>query len=310
MSSYKINGPIPTVDSHIEALADYFEIQALCAQNNEISAKDILKKLMKPADEPSDEAGIEDLEDKINTKLEPVIDAIQRRITNSRGNYPFTLEVNGNVVAFRGFNDFTAYLYVYLLFATRLNMNANASFQNIDGTKLFELISAEVAKTYFGDRSSALVFGTALDGGFDAKVNDLCEKLNEGTSFVNHGGGEVTENDDALDIVVWKSFEDQVANKLIGFGQCKTGTSYEGQRKDLQPKDFCKKWIKTPINQEPIRMFFIADVMEVAKFWKRSLDAGILFDRVRIMDYLPNLDDDLQQNITQWSSDALQFANN
>lgn len=309
MSSYKIKGPIPNGESNIEALADYFEIQALCSENNEVSVKDILKKLLKGSDETNDN-GIEDQEDRTNDRLDGVIDAIKRRIDNSRGSYPFTLELHGNVVKFPGFKKFSDYLYVYLLFATRLNMSANATFQNIDGTKLFEMVSAEVAKAYFGDRSSALVFGTATGGGFEGKVNDLCLQLNEGGEFVNHNGGQVTENDDALDIVVWKHFEDKLANKLIGFGQCKTGTSYENHRKDLQPTDFCKKWLRTQLNQDPIRMFFVADVLERGKFWKRTVDAGILFDRVRIMDYMPILDATLQQNITQWSSDALVFASN
>jgi hypothetical protein len=98
---------------------------------------------------------------------------------------------------------------------------------------------------------------------------------------------------------------------LIGFGQCKTGTSYESHRRDLRPEDFCKKWIQIPFNQDPIRLFFIADVLERGKFWKRSLDSGIMFDRIRIMDFLPNnIDNTLEQNICAWSQDAVNFACN
>jgi len=310
MSTFKIKGPIPTAEAQIETLADYFEVQALCSQNKEISIRDILEQLLKPSDE-FDIDGIDDQEDKINSKLESVIEAIGRRIENSRGNYPFAIEMNGNIVAFKGFTLFSSYLYVYLLFATRLNMNEHKVFNNIDGTKLFEKLSALVAQSYFGDRSSSLVFGTAATGGFEAKVNNMCRVLNEGGSFVNHNLGDITENDDALDIIVWKHFEDKLANKLIGFGQCKTGTSYESYRRDLQPIDFCKKWIRTQFNQEPIRLFFIADVLERGKFWKRSLDAGIMFDRIRIMDFLPNnLDEDLKNHICSWSIDAVSFATN
>jgi hypothetical protein len=167
-----------------------------------------------------------------------------------------------------------------------------------------------VAKSYFGERSLSLIFGTALDGNFENKVNDLCSQINEGGCFVNHNQGDVTENDDALDIVVWKHFEDQQPNKLIGFGQCKTGTSYENNRNDLQPVNFVKKWIQIPFNQDPVRLFFIADVMGKEKFWKRSLDSGILFDRIRIMDYLPTVDQNLEQDISIWSKQAILFASN
>jgi hypothetical protein len=308
MSTFKIRGPIPSVDSDVETLADYFEVKALCSDNHEVSIKDILKKFLMVGDE-TDDSSITDQEDRINNKLEPVIGAIQRRIVNSRGNYPFTIEMQGNVIAFQGYTSFSSYMYVYLLFATRLNMNVNKKFENIDGTKIFEEISALVAKSYFGQRCSSLVFGTAIAGGFEDKVNDMCTQLNEGVGFVNHGGGEVTENDDTLDIVIWNHFEDRLANKLIGFGQCKTGTSYESSRKDLQPADFCKKWIKTQFNQDPIRLFFIADVIERKKFWKRTVDSGIMFDRIRIMDYLPNdFDDTLINSVCTWSKQAVNFA--
>lgn len=307
MSTFKIKGPIPTVDSKIETLADYFEVQAICDKNQEVSVRDIVEQLLKLSDEFNIN-GIEDQEDKISSKIEPVIEAISRRINNSRGNYPFSIEMNGNVVAFKGLTTFPSYLYTYLLFATRLNMNQHKVFDDIDGTKLFEELSALVAQNYFGERSSSLVFGTAATGGFESKVNDMCRQLNEGGCFVNHNLGEITENDDALDIIVWKHFEDKLANKLVGFGQCKTGTSYELQRRDLRPVDFCKKWIKIPFNQDPIRLFFIADVMERDKFWKRSLDSGILFDRIRIMDYLPIVNNALEKKISLWSLEAIKFA--
>jgi len=310
MSTYKIKGPRPNADSHVETLADYFEVRAICDNNDEVSLKDIIKQFLRPGDESID-TGITDMEDRISERLEPVIEAINRRIFNSRGNYPFDLELYGNVIKFKGFTSFSSYLYVYLLFATRLNMKDDKVFDNIDGTKLFEEISALVAKEYFGERSSCMVFGTAAKGGFEDKVNDLCKQINEGIRFINHGEGEVTENDDSLDIVVWNHFKDMRENKLIGFGQCKTGTSYESYRKDLQPQDFCGKWIQKPINQIPVRLFFICDIIEKEKFWKRSKDAGITFDRIRIMDYLPkNITAGLEQNISTWSVHAIHFACN
>jgi hypothetical protein len=295
MSTFKIKGPIPTAESNIETLADYFEVQAICDLKGEVSIKHVLKQFLIAGDEP-DDRGIEDQEDRINTKLELVVDAVQRRIVNSRGNYPFTIKLHGNIISFDGLTSFSSYLYVYLLFATRLNMK--------------EEISAMVAKSYFGSRSSALIFGTALDGGFEDKVNDLCKQLEEGGCFVNYSNCAVTENDDALDVVVWNHFEDRFPNKLVGFGQCKTGTSYEVHRHDLQPVNFCKKWLQIPLNHDPIKLFFIADVIERGKFWKRGVDAGILFDRIRIMDYLPTVDKKTEQNICNWSREAIKFASN
>ena len=54
---------------------------------------------------------------------------------------------------------------------------------------------------------------------------------------------KVTAKDGKLDIVVWRRFADGRPGQLIGFGQCKTGTSWPDDLTKLQPEGFCAKWM-------------------------------------------------------------------
>ena len=87
--------------------------------------------------------------------------------------------------------------------------------------------------------------------------------------------------------MVWKPFSDKNPGKLIGFGQCKTGTHWKKELTILQPDSFCKKWFQEQPTVNPLRLFFISESILRNKWYEHSTDGGILFDRCRIMDYLP-----------------------
>lgn len=38
----------------------------------------------------------------------------------------------------------------------------------------------------------------------------------------------------------------------------------------------------------PARMFFVADTFDLDTWYRHSSDAGIIFDRFRLMDYMPD----------------------
>lgn len=86
------------------------------------------------------------------------------------------------------------------------------------------------------------MFGTSNSRSFEDKVNEMISLLKEGDSFRNRNNNTPTKNDDALYVVVWKDFSESRAGKLIGFGQCKTGTSWRHHVADLKPEKFCDSW--------------------------------------------------------------------
>jgi len=305
---FKLFNQIPTGEDHIAEICDYLEVKSILAHDSKISINEIIKEFLKPADEEAVE-GIEDYADVIREKIELVSSECQRRAVSSGNRYPFELEYRGEVIKFSGLSDNYSFLYVYLLFATRLDMRANRNLQDIDGTKLLELISSEISKSYFGNKSRSYVLGTAIQGGFKDKVNELCTLLGEGIQFRNTNEGPVDENDGGLDVVVWIDFSDRKPSKFIAFGQCKTGTNWENHIKELDPEAFCKLWFTKQPALNPVRLFFIADVLQEERWYKTVVYAGLFFDRLRIVDHMPvEIPNELLASLQTWTTEAIKVS--
>ena len=105
-------------------------------------------------------------------------------------------------------------------------------------------------------------------------------------------------------MVVWKEFADQRHGKLIGFGQCKTGTHWEKSVHDLVPERFCHKWVRTAPSVMPVRLYFIASRVLDRDWFEACVDAGIFFDRCRILNYAPTMPA-LRTEWTKWVSTAM-----
>ena len=239
------------------------------------------------------------------------------------GRYPFSLDARGDVLRFRGLGKRNIGLnYLYLLFATRLNMKNDLIHAGLNGTVLFEQLSKEVAVRYLGGPAptvEAVVFGTARFGdaeddeeldrsSFKDVVSALCQEMGEGHGYKANPDTRLRAKDDKLDVVAWRRFADMRAGKLILFGQCKTGTSWEKALRDLQPQSFCTKWMVKSPPVIPGRLFFVADRLPAANWTNRCTDAGIIFDRCRITEHVASsnepLPTSLSNNIGKWARAA------
>jgi hypothetical protein len=207
-------------------------------------------------------------------------------------------------------------LYLFLLLATRTDMRRDRLQDRVDGTALFEQVCAWVAERFWGGPSpnvKSVVFGTgrlcsagapsnreAVDQGrFQSMIGELCQRLGEGVGFLAKGDWHVTARDGKLDVVVWRSFADRRPGQLIGFGQCKTGTYWHEGLTTLQPGDFCAKWMIRRPAVLPVRLYFVADRVK-ARWADRCTDAGVLFDRCRIMEYASDLPPHLATSVRTW----------
>ena len=233
---------------------------------------------------------------------------LERRQEACQDDYPFLIGIGGNTLSKRQESYSNKHIiYKYLLLATRLNMNTDRIHANFDGTQLLEYLSSLVAQEYFGDGAKSLVFGTASDASnFPQKVDDLCERLGEGGGFQSIRSRRTRTKDGRLDVVAWKPFADNLPGKLIGFGQCKTGTNYKDTLTQLQPGAFREKWLNSALIVPPIRMFFISEALpfsEDSRF-DISVDAGLIFDRCRIIDFCRNVDPELLAKVEVWTSAA------
>lgn len=306
---FRLPTGIPSHQASIYELTDFLECECIKNRRGRIAALNIISPLLVGSDE-TDIDGVDDDYDRLQKKTDEILTEIDRRREAASQRYPFRVQGNGIEIVERG--DPVYWTYCYLLFCTWFNMQVDRTMAGVDGSLLFEKFSALVAKKYFGKRAEVLVFGTSAQGGFIEKVNTLCRALGEGAEFENKDRvPPIQIKDDKLDVVVWKSFADKNVSKLIGFGQCKTGTTWRSDYSltQLRPGSFCRKWFKRMPAHTPARMFFVADTFDLDTWYRHSIDAGIIFDRFRLMDYMPDngeFEDEVYTYLVKWASEAVQ----
>ena len=298
----------PTQGASKRELADFAEL--ICWKDSHTSAT-ALSRLLGRLGEGDRASGVQ-TEEEADSDVNEAYDEIERRMEACGGGYPFEVGYQGSTLQpVQDVDNPRHDIYKFLLLATRLQMDSNQRHANIDGTQVFEELSAEVAKAYLGDRARSLVFGTAAgSSNFPQKVGDLSDQLNEGGGYLNNGG-VVRPKDGKLDVVAWKPFTDDLPGKLIGFGQCKTGTHYEDDLTKLQPSTFRDMWLRSPIVVPPVRMFFIAEALNLSPDDRLhvSRQAGLLFDRCRIIDFCDSVDTRVLAKLRQWTEAAALAAN-
>ncbi|KQS36178.1 hypothetical protein [Pedobacter sp. Leaf194] len=300
---FKLPDGIPTLRSSAQEWADYAEYLALI--NGSISLHDVVKAPLMVSDETVT-SGIIDTTDQFNDKADEISIEINRRQNISGSKYPFSAIQNGYILQYDADDQDLNWIYRFLLLSTRLNMTKQKIQNNIDGTQVFEMLSATVAKKFFGENTESDILGTSRSdiGGFREKLAQLSQRIGEGGTIIANEG--FRPQDDNVDVVIWKGFTDKMPSKIIAFGQCKTGTSWEDRLSELNVDAFCRNWFTIQPVMTPLRMFFCAQYFPL-KIWRvRANEAGLVFDRFRILDYLPeNIDDALMGDIKTWCSAIL-----
>lgn len=295
---------LPSARAEINELADFAEL--LAWRKSSTSAREILAYLGR-LDDNDHNIGCDDNDDENAEELDEVMNEIERRQAACGGGYPFELGLDGTVLRYKPEHDnHRCDVYRYLLLSTRLNMQTQRLQNQIDGTALLEEVSASVLKSYLGPtRAKSLVFGTSASGSFEGKINHLCQKLGEGGHYENIDSGLVYAKDDKLDAVAWVPFTDEKPGQLVVFGQCKTGSNWEGLNTQLQPDAFLARWTsQRRLLLNPIRAFCLSEAVNRARWNSNVLYAGLVFDRCRIMDFCDDLDEDLLNRIKHWNSAA------
>ena len=292
--------PSPKASPH--ELADFAELQVW--QRNNVSATDLSRLLGRLGENDYTDGVVE--EEDLPEDIAATFHEIERRAANCNVGYPFAVDDHGYILREkRDVRYVKQVIYKYLLLATRLNMRDNRFHGGVDGTLVFEELSAEVARNYLGPRAESLVFGTAATlGNFAERINSLCHNLGEGGQFVNRNQALPTEQDGKLDVIAWKSFSDRRVGKLSLFGQCKTGTDYRDTLTRLQPDAFGRKWLYDQPVVTPVRVFFVAEALLNSRWYNAAVDSGLLFDRCRIVDFCENIGDSVFGKVITWTTAA------
>jgi hypothetical protein len=294
--------PSPQAPAH--ELADYAEFVALLKKT--CSARDVESYLGRINDNAYN-IGIMDSDSENELLSDEMMLELSFREKACGGGYPFGLSDSGTLLK----NQFDEsqprhWIYAYLLFATRLNMSSERQKAGINGTDLLERISACVLRQHLGgDRALSMVFGTSAGGSFPDKINTLCRDILEGGSFAHKDTGHVHANDDGLDVVGWIPFSDQKSSKLSVFGQCKSGTSWDDVKTELQPNAFINRWMSRSFAIDPLRALFVSESVDNSNWFGTAVYTGLLFDRCRIVDFAGKIDSSLAKDIVTWTKAAI-----
>lgn len=294
---------LPSPRSTAAEMADFMEIVAW--ENGRTSQREISAYLGR-LDDNHNNIGCDDDDDTNLERLDEVMIEVERRGSACRGGYPFRLDDAGTVLHHvADANDHRALLYQYFLLSTRMNMRDDKMHAGIDGTHLLEEISRDALKNYFGwSRARSIVFGTSMPGPFSEKVNGLCRDLREGDCFRDNAGNPDAQQDDKLDTVTWIPFSDELPGQVIAFGQCKTGSTWHDDAGELRPDSFIKKWFERPVHVDPVRVFCVSEAVELTRRGRMSFEAGVLFDRCRLVDICQNIEAELAGRVRTWTNAA------
>lgn len=299
---FKLPNGLPSLRNSAQDWADYAEYSAL-AKNN-LSLLSLVKTPLLISDETFIDVA-EDDTDKFINKADEISNEINHRRKIMGIKYPFETSNYDYSINFLPSDLESVWVYKFLLLCTRLNMKRDKVQADLDGTQIFESLSAEVALNFFGEKSEVDILGTSKSnlGGFREKLSNIAKRMKEGGDIHRNEGYK--PQDDNIDIIVWKGFSDKLPSQMIAFGQCKTGTSWQDRLSELNTESFCKTWFTRQPVLTPMRMFFCAQYFPKEIWLPRANEAGLVFDRFRILDYLPeNLDKKLINDIKVWCQSA------
>lgn len=315
---FKLPG-IPSPRSNRDELADFAEWVAL--KQRSVSAREIQAALGR-LDENDDNEGCDDNSDDLSDFMDEVMNQLEMRAAACGEAYPFQLNRPGTSLHRLDTLEHPGQLvYRFLLLATRLDMGTNRIHDDVDGADLFEHLSAHILANYLGgpgrvsyetehnilqkNRACSWVFGTGTSGKFEDKVQLLCNLTDEGGGYSNQYGGEHSSKDDKLDIVAWVPFRDRCSSQLMLFAQCKTGSNWKSQVSQIQPDAFGSKWMLRQFVVYPMRVFLVADCLDRTSWGRLQVDAGLFFDRCRIVDFCDDLPEHLLEKIDRWCNAAV-----
>ncbi|RJQ14142.1 MAG: hypothetical protein C4560_12790 [Nitrospiraceae bacterium] len=176
------------------------------------------------------------------------------------------------------------------------------SGRRMRSAKLFERLSGFALQEYLGGRF--FLFGwPALDGtepAIQARIQQVSTELNE--RFVE--APAATYKDRGVDIIAWKPFAEGRSCQCVILAQCAAGKDWRNKTTTL-PMDAWTKYIHWASN--PIKAFFVPCVIPDNLWLEASWEAGILFDRIRIMNLLNGgiPDEQLNQDLLTWTTEQL-----
>lgn len=228
---------------------------------------------------------------------------LEHRQEHLGATYPFVIDR-----VLRAAPDAVSSPYAFLLALTHLRDATGAAG---DGPSLFEQVSRSALVEYLGGRTrvESYDFGWPRRKGprtFHGAIRELCKLMGEGVRPKRRRSETAQVKDAKVDVVVWVPFRDERSNQLAVFGQCTTASRWQSKIDELQPRDFCQRWLAEQPAMSPLAAFFVPS--HVTDYdWRREAvsDRRLFFDRLRVARLLTDLDSDLGERCAEWTLAAL-----
>lgn len=301
--------------------ADWVEFSAIHKADQAISREDLSRAIRRAGSDGDRGAATEDrardLADQAFDELSDRAASLSDVREETFYEYPFELVAKDQVLRYRRAAHSRTYdlglVYLFLLCVTRHSMEARDRVRaNIDPTKVFERLCAEVLYSFFGgegNRSRSLIIGTAREftagRRFPKEVDTLCSSLGEGGGW-NRAARSPGAGDGGLDVAVWREFRDGREGTLVAFAQCKTGTNWRRGLSRLRPRAFCQKYMSSPLLLVPQAIYMVPCRINRDRWRDDTLDSdAILFDRCRVVDYSMGINRQILKECRGWLGEAI-----
>lgn len=258
-------------------------------------------------DDLDDEEPLDDAVRRQNDRAEQVANDAFAQLDHRRQllelAYPFTIDGIGTTLHMtsRAPSSPYAFLLVLTRAQNRTRNGAPSLFEQVSRSALVEYLGGQTRVEFYDFGSPRMNAPRA----FRAAIKDLCARMGEGQDAKPHVRTAQLQ-DGGLDVVAWLPFCDGRSNQLIVFGQCTISNRWRGKINDLQPHDFCRLWLAEQPAMSPLAAFFVPHHVSDDE-WRQAAvgDRRLFFDRLRLAQFLANLDSDLAAQCAQWTSQTL-----
>lgn len=167
-------------------------------------------------------------------------------------------------------------------------------------SKLFERISAEAIKEYISCEIRILGYPRNEHKTLKEQIDSFCIDMKE--NFAEPPLSE--KKDDTVDIIAWKPLGDKRSSQIVILAQCAAGRNWKTKLSSLR----CERW-KQYIHWAcpPIKGFTVPRIISEREWHESSVDAGLLFDRVRIYNLLSRkkLEKKFRVELIKWCTKQL-----
>ena len=307
--------PSPKEDDAIVNLADWVEVKALLQEDGNASQVD-LSRALEQAHAMDEEDAMALAGDVFKELLDRQDACVPLTTKDHVWEYPFKMSASRTLLELRPGvkkSKKKGILYQFLLVASRADMDSQRRYlENLDPTKVFESLCADVLLNFWGGRNEhcgSMIFGTAARKAeqkktFESNIDDLVRSLREGKGLKIGakipGGG-----DGRLDVVVWRVFADGRTGALVGFGQCKTGIHWKDHLEKLVPANFSENYLAQPLVIAPMRVYMVPHRVDSSMWNQHTRAGGLLFDRCRLVQYGFDVSPKVFKNCKTWLEAAI-----